>query len=98
MANIRIKQKHALGREDARAKVEDVARDLKSRLKADYSWHGDSLQFKRSGASGSIDVGDDLVEINIKLGLALTPMKGMIEKEIQKNLLAALEGKGNTSA
>lgn len=93
MANIDIRRKHGLTRERARTSVEEVARELKSRLEADYAWHGDSLHFKRSGASGSIDVDDEEVAIHIKLGLALTPMKGTIEKVIRQNLDAALAGK-----
>ena len=98
MANIKIRKKHKLTRKDARDKVEEIAKELKSKLKADYSWQGDSLQFKRAGASGSIDIGDGLVEIDIKLGLALTPLKGKIEKEIETSLSAALESAGSTSA
>ena len=58
MSNIHIKRSHKLPRDVARARVEEIARDLKKKLDANYAWKGDSLQFKRTGASGSIDVGE----------------------------------------
>ncbi|MEN8180334.1 MAG: polyhydroxyalkanoic acid system family protein [Pseudomonadota bacterium] len=86
MANIKIRRQHTLGRSGARKKVEEIAGSLQEKLNAKWSWHGDSLTFKRSGASGSVDVGDDYVEFNVKLGMLLTPMKGVIEDAIQQKV------------
>ena len=96
MANIHIKQSHKLSHDEARARVEEIARDLKKKLDADYSWHGDSLQFKRAGASGSIDVGEDYIDLKIKLGMMLAPMKGKIESSIRKQMHVALADTGKT--
>jgi putative polyhydroxyalkanoate system protein len=86
MANIHIERRHALGREAARAQVEQIALDLKRQLQADYAWEGDTLVFKRSGASGTIEVGDESIVIDVKLGMALGMMKGKIEAGIQHRL------------
>lgn len=91
MAKISIHREHALGLETARIKVEDIAKQLKEKLDADYSWDGDTLNFKRAGASGHINVTDESMDLEIKLGLALTPLKGMIEKTILENLDQALD-------
>jgi putative polyhydroxyalkanoate system protein len=93
MSNIHIKRRHRVPREELRKRVERLAQDLKSKLNADYAWKGDSLRFKRSGASGSIDIAEDAIELNIKLGLMLSPMKGKIEESIKKNLDLALNDK-----
>jgi putative polyhydroxyalkanoate system protein len=93
MSKIHIKRRHRVPREELRERVERLAQDLKAKLNADYAWKGDSLQFKRSGASGSIDIADDAIELNIKLGLMLSPMKGKIEESIKKNLDLALNDK-----
>ena len=90
MAKIHIKQAHALPREEARARVEEIARDLREQLDADYTWEGDSLRFKRSGASGSIDVSDDQIELNVTLGMLLSPLKGKIEDTVRKQMHVAL--------
>lgn len=96
MAKIHIKQQHHLAHDEARKRVEEIARDLKKKLNADYSWKGDSLQFKRSGASGSIDLSDEFIELNIKLGMMLAPMKGKIESTIKEKLDLALHDKKGT--
>lgn len=95
MAHIHIKQQHDLTHDEARKRVEEIARDLRKRLNADYRWDGDSLRFQRSGASGSIHVGDDFIELKVKLGMMLAPMKGKIERSIRENLHVVLgEDKG----
>jgi putative polyhydroxyalkanoate system protein len=90
MATINIKRQHTLGRDVARQRVESVAKNLQERLNANWSWEGDSLHFERSGASGSVEVGDDFVEFNIKLGMLLSAMKGTIEGSIQEEVDKAL--------
>ena len=96
MANIHIKQQHNLAHDEARKRVEEIARDLKKKLNADYAWKGESLQFKRSGASGSIDLSDEFIELNIKLGMLLAPMKGKIESAIKEKLDLALQDNQDT--
>lgn len=90
MANIHIKRPHNLGIENARTEVEKLAQTLKSDLQADYKWSGDKLLFKRSGASGTIDVGSDYIDLDIRLSMALSLMKGKIEDTINNKLDSAL--------
>ncbi len=98
MAIIHIKQQHKLSHDEARARIEKIAEDLKHKLDADYQWDGDSLRFKRSGASGSIDLGDDQIELKIKLGMLLAPMKPKIEKYITENLQSMFSEDENRQA
>lgn len=86
MALIKLKRKHALGQEKARSTVEALAKKLQDELDAKYHWEGSTLQFSRSGASGHIDVSDEEVDIEIKLGMLLSPLKGKIEKTIQEEI------------
>lgn len=92
MATIKVKRRHALGTKKARSAVEALARKLQKDLDAEYHWEGSTLQFKRSGASGHIDVSDRELAIEIRLGLLLSPLKGRIEQtikdEIDQHLLA----------
>ena len=90
MAFIHIARKHDLSRNEARAKVEEIAKDLQGKLGASYRWDGDSLCFQRLGASGSIDVREGVVEVNLKLAMLLEPMKGIIESSIEKGFDVAL--------
>ncbi|MCP3868783.1 MAG: polyhydroxyalkanoic acid synthase [Gammaproteobacteria bacterium] len=99
MANIHFKTPHNLSHEDARLRVEEIAQDLKEKLETNYAWKGDSLLFRRKGASGSIDVSGDFIEFNIKLGMMLTPLKGKIERTIRDRIDGMLHtgGEGKTS-
>ena len=92
MAVIKRRFHHQLGSRKARSRVEKIAKKLQQDLDAEYHWEGSTLQFSRSGASGHIDVGDEDLEIEIKLGMLLTPLKRKIEKtlddEIEQHLTA----------
>ncbi len=86
MATIRIKRKHHLDNETVRKEIQDLAEKLSKDLSARYSWEGDRLVFKRSGANGHIDIGEGEVDIEIKLGMVLTPLKGTVEKTVTSYL------------
>ena len=66
--------------------MESVADSLKTKLEAECTWQGDTMNFKRSGATGSVDVGDDFLEFNIQLSMLLSPLKSTIEKVIHEEL------------
>jgi putative polyhydroxyalkanoate system protein len=75
-----------LGKDAARREVEAIAADMKHQLQIGYSWTGDTLQFERAGADGTIDVSDNAVEVDLQLGILLSPMTGMIEEQINSIL------------
>jgi len=69
-----------------RKEVQNLADKLSKDLSAKYNWEGDRLVFKRSGASGHIDITESAVNIEIKLSMVLTPLKGKIEKTVNSYL------------
>ncbi|MFZ2288284.1 MAG: polyhydroxyalkanoic acid system family protein [Halopseudomonas yangmingensis] len=86
MATVDITREHTLGKETARERAQKLADKLAQKLDAKCTWQGDELTFKRSGADGTIQVSDDNVRVQVKLGLMLTPMAGMIRGEVEKAL------------
>ncbi len=86
MAAIHIEREHTLGKNGAREAVEDVASQMKQRLDVSYNWNGDTLQFQRSGANGTIAVGDTSVTVDVDLGLTLSAFKRPIEQQIREYL------------
>ena len=90
MSTIHIKHHHGMTQEETRERVEQIAKYLKRRYKGAYSWHGDSLRFQRSGASGSVKLGDGYVELRVKLGLLLVPKKNQIESMIRQHIPTAM--------
>ncbi len=91
MANIRIQRTHQLGLENARAQVETFAQSLREELQIDYEWNDNRLIFRRTGASGTLEVGTDSIELDIELGMALSLLAGTIEKDINEKLDNALK-------
>ena len=82
MANIHIKKTHTLDKESVKKEIQNLAEELSEEMSAEYNWQGDRLVFKRSGASCTIDISDSEVDIEVKLSMILSPMKGKIEKTI----------------
>jgi putative polyhydroxyalkanoate system protein len=98
MAKIHIRRKHNLGLTDAKTQVEGLANRLQKELNAKCQWQGDRLLFKRTGATGAIDVGEDFIEVDITLGMALAMMKGKIEDAINQKLDASINSGGPKTA
>ena len=86
MPTIKVKRQHSLGPKKARATVEKLAEKLQKDLDAEYHWEGSTLRFSRTGASGRIDVSDDEVLVEVKLGMLLGPLKGKIERTIEDEI------------
>jgi putative polyhydroxyalkanoate system protein len=63
-----------------------VARRIEEKAQVQYRVVGDVIELSRTGASGRIVVGDDTVTIELKIGLALRPMKKLIESKIEDYL------------
>lgn len=82
MSKIQVTRRHDWGIEGARAEVQRIAERMRQEFGADYAWDGDRLRFWRSGIHGRIDITDDGLDLRIKLGLLLSPMKGQIEQRI----------------
>ncbi|MCY1294152.1 putative polyhydroxyalkanoic acid system protein [compost metagenome] len=86
MARINVERSHSLGRTAAREKAEQLAERLAREYDVRYRWNGDTLEFKRSGADGRIEVSDDSVRVELNLGLLLSAMSGTIKREIERTL------------
>lgn len=86
MPKIDIRRPHQLSIEEARAVVDKVAARMQEKFGMQGRWQGDTLQFSRSGVSGTIAVGSDAIEVKAELGMMLSPLKGMVEQEIRRKL------------
>ena len=86
MSKIHFKKEHSLGQEEARRRVEEIAKGLKKEYKIDYEWQDDRLLFRRKGAAGYLYLGNGFIELNIKLGMALAALKSKIQKTIMTNV------------
>lgn len=86
MASIDIRHPHTRSREEARAAVERVADKMQQRFEVSCAWCGDTLEFRRSGVDGEIQVLDEEIHVLVNLGFLLMALRGPVESEIQRYL------------
>jgi putative polyhydroxyalkanoate system protein len=91
MASIDIKRSHSLGKDAARQKAEELARNLESRMGIQWRWEGDAIQFDApsgaaKGTKGHVHVSDSEVRVTVELPMMLRMMKGMIEGKVKEKL------------
>jgi putative polyhydroxyalkanoate system protein len=93
MPTICVSRTHTLPHKKAKDAAEEIARDLKARFALDYAWNGDTIEFERPGVTGTLRVKKDCIELDVSLGLLLTPLKASIEREIGAQLDRAVAEK-----
>lgn len=87
MPKSEITQAHTVSTQEARARIDDLARQLSERYGLSSSWTSDTLaEVKGTGASGRITIEPALVRVALDLSFALSPMKGRIESRIKEEL------------
>ncbi len=91
MADIEIRQKHALRPDETRALAENIAERVNDSFPLQYHWEGGSLHFRRRGITGRIDLEGSEVRVQVKLGWLLSPMKQRVEDQIREYLSEVLK-------
>jgi putative polyhydroxyalkanoate system protein len=91
MATIDVRRTHALPRDEARKRAEELARSMQQRFELDWRWEGDRIVFEAprgaaKGTRGSVDVGDREVRVQIDLPLLLRMLKGTVESKVNEKL------------
>ncbi|HHX34475.1 MAG TPA: polyhydroxyalkanoic acid system protein [Gammaproteobacteria bacterium] len=86
MSKIVVERQHKLGREGARDMAQQLAERLAEQYNVSYQWVGDRLEFRRTGATGSIDVDESQVRVSLTLGLLLSGLSGTLKREIEEAL------------
>jgi putative polyhydroxyalkanoate system protein len=82
MNPIVVRRSHRLSLAEARRLAETMAKRLQGEFGGTYAWDGDTLRFRRTGASGHVAVTKGALEVHVELGLLLTPLRPLIEREI----------------
>jgi putative polyhydroxyalkanoate system protein len=91
MATIDVRRTHALPKEEARKRAEDLAKSMQQRFELDWHWDGDRILFDAprgaaKGTRGSVDVGDRDVRVQIDLPFLLRMLKGTVESKVNEKL------------
>ncbi|MCY1395411.1 putative polyhydroxyalkanoic acid system protein [compost metagenome] len=86
MTQISVERKHSLGREAAKQKAAVLVEKLSREYGLQARWDGDTVKVERSGANGTVKIGDDTIRIDLKLGMMLSIMGPSIKSEIERSL------------
>ena len=81
---MKINRNHNLGLNEARKRVEGIAESLTSKFGLSSSWEGNALKITGSGVNGRIDVADQSVNVDVKLGFALMMLESTIRTSIEE--------------
>jgi putative polyhydroxyalkanoate system protein len=84
MSSIEFSKAFTMSRDELRGQLDQLAAKLSNELNLECEWQSDDcLDFRRSGAEGQVNIHDDEVALNIKLGMMMSMFRGTIEQEIQ---------------
>jgi putative polyhydroxyalkanoate system protein len=91
MATIDVRRTHALPKDEARKRAEDLAKSMQQRFELDWHWEGDRIVFDAprgaaKGTRGSVEVGDRDVRVQIDLPFLLRMLKGTVESKVNEKL------------
>jgi putative polyhydroxyalkanoate system protein len=102
MPDIRIRRDHELGLAKARQLALKWAEDAERKLDMECTIlegeDSDTVEFKRTGVTGTLHVAADHFDLHAKLGFLLGAFAGRIEQEIESNIDALLEDAGKGKA
>lgn len=85
MASVDITREHDLGVAEAKKRAEPLLADLSSSFGVSGAWEGNQFVITQP-ATGTLDVTDTTVRVQVDLPLFLRPMKGMVEAKINESL------------
>jgi len=91
MATIEMRRSHALPRDEARKRAEELARSMEAKLGLVWHWEDDRLVFEAprgpaKGTKGLVRVSAEEVSVEIDLPFFLRMLKGKVEGKVQEKL------------
>ena len=86
MSVIRLSRHHHLNQAAQKAALERLATLLGDALGASVAQEAQTIQFDGKGFSGIVTLDDERVVGEVRLGLMMRPLKGVITREIEAEL------------
>jgi putative polyhydroxyalkanoate system protein len=91
MATIDVRKSHALPKDEAKKRAEDLAKSMQQKFELDWRWEGDRIVFEAArgaakGTKGTVEVSDNEVRVQIDLPFLLRMLKGSVESKVNEKL------------
>jgi putative polyhydroxyalkanoate system protein len=95
MATIDICRTHTLAKEEAKKRAEQLAKGMEVKLDLQWRWEGDHIRFEApkgpaKGTTGTVEVTDSTVRVQIDLPFMLRVLKGKVESKVNEKLSQVL--------
>jgi putative polyhydroxyalkanoate system protein len=95
MATIDIRRTHTLAKDEAKKRAEELAKAMETKLDLQWRWEGDHIRFEAprgpaKGTSGTVEVTDSSVRVQIDLPFMLRVLKGKVESKVNEKLSQVL--------
>lgn len=75
-----------MDQEHVRALTQELGEELKGKFGGNYRWEGDMVHYKYRGVDAKVSFNEATLHVDVKLGLLMAALKGMIESEVNKYL------------
>jgi putative polyhydroxyalkanoate system protein len=91
MATIDVRKSHALPKDEAKKRAEELAKSMQQKFDLDWRWEGDRIVFEAvrgsaKGTKGTVEVSDNDVRVQIDLPFLLRMLKGTVESKVNEKL------------
>jgi putative polyhydroxyalkanoate system protein len=91
MATIDIRRSHTLAKDEAKKRAEELAKAMQAKLDLQWRWEGDHIRFEApsgaaKGTTGTVEVTDSTVRVQIDLPFLLRVLKGKVESKVNEKL------------
>jgi putative polyhydroxyalkanoate system protein len=91
MATIDIRRTHTLAKDEAKKRAEELAKGMEAKLDLQWRWEGDHIRFEApggpaKGTTGTVEVTDSSVRVQIDLPFLLRVLKGKVESKVKEKL------------
>jgi len=86
VSHIQIQRNHSMDKVQLRAMTEELGQKLKAKFGGDYQLEGDLVHYKYSSVDAKVSFDESTVNVDVKLGLLMMALKGMVESEVNKYL------------
>ncbi len=84
MAKISIRHKHSQPEHTVRAVLDQLTEKLQAEYEITSVWHGNRIDFHRSGASGTLTMHPQQLDVEIKLSMFLSMFESRIRTVIDE--------------
>jgi putative polyhydroxyalkanoate system protein len=84
-AHIRLVRRHGLGVEEARRATDRLIAELRTAhgIQIEAEWRGSVLHARGPGFEGTLRVDSEEIEVSLRLGLLLSPIRGRLMREAE---------------